>query len=201
MTLSYHTRNDALSPEKTFVLSESALEDWVADGQPQIYPLAEIVKVRLAYEPSRPEPNRYSCTVWMQNGQNLKFYNRRYAGIYDFRDTSSAYVAFVDALHLALARHAPACQYVSGSGNASYIANLACIAFIVLVLLGVAVFALLNGLAWLVIVKLVFIVFYLPTLVRWVKNNRPANYSPRELPPCCLPKVTPSSGPPPLPPV
>lgn len=117
----------------------------------------------------------------------MTFYNRSYEGIGRFRDTSAEYVTFVRALVDAIGRHALDCRLVTGSSAAVY--ALSVIGFLVAVaaVLGVAAFALMVGLWWLVFVKALLILYYLPNCWRWLRRNREAGFTSEQIPSAVVP--------------
>lgn len=49
----------------------------------------------------------------------------------------------------------------------------------IFVMIGIAVVMLLNfGLVWIAVVKLVIILFFIPTLIRFMRRSKPASYDP-----------------------
>ena len=199
----YPTRNHAFAPKTTWVIEEPWLrleEERNPPVPPRSVPLGEIVRVRLDFAPTRPERNRYRCRLTLRTGETLEFFNRTYAGVYDFRDTSAEYVGFVRALHDALAAGAalaPGRRFVTGAGWGSYAANLVATAFVFLCFGVIAWFLARVNLTWMIGLKLLILIFYVPTLLRWVARNRPGDYRPEAIPAAVLPVVpaaVPESG-------
>lgn len=183
----YATRNDAFSPATTWVIEGTQLRAQDAGGPPRVVALADVVEVRLTFAPTRSEPNRYRCTLLTRSGGRLGWFNRTYQGLGDFRDTSTGYTEFVRALHAALVRHAPACRFVAGASPARYAVSVGATAFVALVIVVAALFLVINGLAWLILLKLVLLAVFLPNAVRWLARNRPRPYASGAIPPELLP--------------
>src|SRR5690606_15223869 len=95
--------NHAFAPPAIWVLDGEVLRIEEDQRPARELRLIAMRELRLEFTPSRPDPNRYRCRLTFDRGQTFEFYNRTYAGVYDFRDTSADYVSFVQAL-LAMAR-------------------------------------------------------------------------------------------------
>lgn len=124
------TRNHAFVPATVGVLDGGLLRLANDKGPPRTVPLAEVAEVRLSFAPTRPEPRRYRCRLTLRSGVTLKFFNRTYRGVYDFSDTSAAYVAFVQALHAAIVQYAPDCRFAAGADSGAYALNWAAMVFV-----------------------------------------------------------------------
>jgi hypothetical protein len=185
----YATRNHALVPATTWVLDGGGMQLEDDKGPPRVLAVADVTQVRLEFSPTRPEPNRYRCRLTLRDGTTVEFFNRTYHGAYDFADTSAEYVAFVQALHTALARYAPGCRFVAGSTGVSYALNLSVTGFLVIVMMLAALFLYFNGLAWLILLKLSLVAIFAPNLFRWLSRNRPRSYSPDSIPESAQPTL------------
>lgn len=183
----YATRNHAFMPACVWTLEGAKLRIQDTKGGDRVVPLAEVKEMGLDFAPTRPELNRFRCRLAFRDGGSLEFFNRTYAGVYDFRDTSAAYVAFVQALAAALVSHAPGCRFFSGATRASYLLSVLSTAGLFLCLGLISFFLLASGLSWLIAVKLLILIFYLPALVRWLARNRPRPLVPSSIPSGLLP--------------
>lgn len=191
----YSTRNDAFTPSCVWVLEGSALRE-EREGEPaRVWSLADVVEVNLRFVPTRPERNRYRCRLRMRNGRVIEFLNRTYLGLLNFRETNETYVAFVGALHRALALELPGCRFTAGTSGVAYALNVAAMVFVGIVLGVASWFFVSVGLLPIAVLKVILILIYLPTACRWFRRNRPATYAPNRLPSAVLPEVEP----PPLP--
>lgn len=184
----YATRNNALTPTVVWKLRGDRLRREDGKGPPREVALEDVQAVQLEYAPTRPERNRYRCRITLRNATRLELYNRTYRGVYDFDDTSAAYVEFVQALHAALSKHSPGCRFVSGASAASYAVNVGVLALVVAVLLGALAFFALAGMLWVVLIKILLIVFYLPSAIKWVQRNKPKGYRADAIPADVLPR-------------
>jgi hypothetical protein len=190
----YATRNDAFSPPTTWTIDGAHLR--LADDQPapRVVALADAVELRLEFAPTRMEPDRFRCALRVRGAGHFVCFNRTYAGLGDFRDTSAEYAAFVRALHAAIARHAPACRFAAGATPARYTASVAATAFVALVAGVAALFLVFNGLAWLILLKLALMAIFLPNVLRWLARNRPRAYAPGAIPREVLPTAPEGKG-------
>ena len=187
----YPTRNHALVPAVTWVLDGAIVRLEDGQGPPREVALAQVRALRLDFAPTRPERNRFRCRLVLASGETLTFFNRTYAGLNDFRDTSAAYAAFVTALVSALRRHAPGCRYRAGTGVAVYALNLLATGFIFCCFGAIAWFLYRINLTWMLVLKILILIFYVPALLYWVVRNRPRAFDPTAIPPDLLPGVSP----------
>jgi len=183
----YETRNHAFAPATVWVLDGAFLRIKDDKGPPRTIALNTVVEVRLEYAPTRPEPNRYRCRLVLWGGVAVEFFNRTYRGVMDFADTSVEYGTFVRALLAALARHNPTCRFLAGASEGTYVLNVAILVLLAVVLVGALVFFLTVGLLWVALLKVLLIVYYLPTALKWAKRNRPRGFLSDAIPPNLLP--------------
>lgn len=186
----YSTRNHALVPATTWVLDGETLRLEDDKGPPRVIPLGRVRSMRLDFAPTRPERNRFRCRLTLAGGEVLTFFNRSYAGFNRFPDTSAEYVAFVRACTAALMRHAPGCQFFAGATWPSYFFNLLTTGFIFLCFAAIAWFLMRVNLTWMIALKILILIFYVPVLIRWVVRNRPHAFHPGAIPPETLPAVS-----------
>jgi hypothetical protein len=185
--IDYGFRAHAFARDRVFRLTEDALvwqdEDGPIDG---VY-YDDIAEIRLAYVPTRVARNRYRMQVIFRQGGMVELFNTHYAGFADFEERNAEYSAFVKALHHRLAERGAATVYRKGSSPAAYAGNVALTVFI-FAMLALAFVLLLNfGVVWIAVAKLGIILFFVPTLIRFIRRARPATYDPRALPAGALP--------------
>lgn len=199
--LRYSTRNHALTSAQTWVIDGASLRiEPVDGGAVRVVPLATVKSLHLDFAPTRPERNRFRCRLDARGFFGLEFFNRAYRGPMNFADTSGEYVAFVQALHAALAHHAPGCRFHAGAAWPSYVLNLLVTAFIALCFGAISWFLLRVNLTWMIAIKIALLLFYMPVLIHWIHRNRPREYASEAIPPDVLPAVPVATDPPPLPP-
>jgi hypothetical protein len=105
----------------------------------------------------------------------------------DFEDRSASYRDLVVALIRRTDACNPACRMVTGTSMWNWLLS----SGFLLVALGFLALALIymwSAVGWLVLVKLMVILFLLPTAIRWVVKNRPAGFSARDIPENLLPR-------------
>ncbi len=183
----YRFRTHAFTKDRTFLLTDDALV-WGEDGAPLdgvFYD--DIAEVRVAYAPTRVARNRYRTQVIFRHGGMVELFNTHYRGFADFEERNPAYTAFIQALHRRLAERDLPVTYRKGSSHAAYLGNLV-LTFGTFALIALAVVLLFNfGIVWLAVVKLAIILFFVPTLIRYLRRSRPQAYDPRAIPAEALP--------------
>jgi hypothetical protein len=183
----YQFRAHAFAKDRTFLLTDDALV-WGEDGariDGVFYD--DIAEVRVTYAPTRVARNRYRTQVIFRQGGMVELFNTHYAGFADFEERNAAYSAFVQALHRRLAvRNAPVI-YRKGSSPGAYAGNLVLTlgSFGMIALAFVLLFN--FGIIWIAVAKLAIILFFVPTLVRYIRRSRPQAYDPRAIPADALP--------------
>ncbi len=105
----------------------------------------------------------------------------------NFADTSADYVAFVRAVIAAVAVHAPSCEYRAGTSWVHYVLNVFATGYIGVCFTAIAYFLSRVGLTWMVAIKVLLILFYVPALIYWLVRNRPRRFTPHRIPPHVLP--------------
>lgn len=148
-------------------------------------PYASIRRVRLRFEPTRQQPNKYAMHI--EGSSFATITNINYRGFSDFEDKSAEYTDFVRAFHDAIDASGATPDYFAGSTPGAYIANIILSVFILTVLAGFGFLALTAGILWLVAIKALIILFYIPNLLRLLKKNKPTRYTSDELPEQHLP--------------
>jgi len=183
----YTTRNDALTQKQTFAVEGDHLTITPTNGSPMRVPLDEIAQVWLAYQPTRDEAQRFTCTLVTKAGAKLPFTNREYRGILDFVRHDAEYTAFVREIHHALRRRKDV-AYHGGVGAARHALGAGCLVLgLVTALIAVAVVLASMGFVLIAVLKLVLIGVLTPRALRWVSRNKPSTYDPRSIPTELLP--------------
>ncbi|MEP2774831.1 MAG: hypothetical protein ABJQ29_14730 [Luteolibacter sp.] len=182
----HSVRVSALESESTWRLDGDTL--WMrSQGQTDIpIPLAHITTVRLSYEPSRMQTRRYRCRLYSALGLSAMIQNDSYKGFADFEDRSDSYNSLVRLLILRIASINPQCIFKSGTSQLSWWAQAIMIAVIFGILILVSIL-LYTAIGALVIIKLLIIALFIPTLIRWFMKNRPHAFDPKDIPEGLLP--------------
>ena len=103
------------------------------------------------------------------------------------RSGTPAYSAFVRALHRRLAERNAPVIYRKGSSPAAYAGNLV-LTVVIFGMIALAFVLLFNfGVVWIAVAKLAIILFFVPTLIRYLRRSRPRAYDPRAIPADALP--------------
>lgn len=182
----YAFRSSALDKgETTFQLSDAALEI-VRPESSSVIAFSEIKKVRLYHDPTRFAMNKYQCDLTLQNGATIVLKSVHYRGIADFEDRGTAYSAFIRELHERL-KNFPGITFHSGNQPGCFAGNMV-ILIGTIILVAAALFYMgapttLGG-----IFKLMVVGVLAMFSVRYMKKNKPAHYSPDQIPDRVLPK-------------
>jgi hypothetical protein len=144
-----------------------------------------IKSVRLRFEPSRAERRRYAMRFLASRNHIIT--NINYRGMMDFVDQSPQFHKFITSFHTNLHSVNPHVEYYSGSTKGAYIGNLALTLFVLVMIVLAALFFISIGMVWVAGIKVIIILFYLPTLFRLLARNRPSSYLPNKIPPHIFP--------------
>ncbi len=186
LTAEYSVRVSALEPERIWKLMGSTL--WMGiEEQPNVsIPLSNIHEVRLAYEPSRTQTNRFRCYLYRSGAKIATIQNDHYKGFMSFEDRSASYNFFIQLLIPRIAALSPHCAFKTGTSALNWWAMLLFILAVTIFLL-LTTILLYTAIGSLVIIKLLIIAYFIPTLVRWFRRNRAKVFSPKEIPIDILP--------------
>jgi hypothetical protein len=146
-----------------------------------------MVRVTLDFRPTRADRNCFRCRLTLRTGLRIEILNRTWRGPMNFADTSADYVAFVRAVIAAVAVHAPSCEYRAGTSWVHYVLNVFATGYIGVCFTAIAYFLSRVGLTWMVAIKVLLILFYVPALIYWLVRNRPRRFTPHRIPPHVLP--------------
>ena len=185
--LSYETRDDALSKPFMVELDGERLRvTW--DGLPPVErPLAEVALVRLAFDPTRAETNRFELSLELRSGERFRWFNRRYVGVLDFEDRSEAFAELARRLCAEVRRANPGCRFVGGASPLRFLINVLCVAFFGLVFVAALAWFLFAGFLWGIALKLLLALFLGPVAYRWLRRNWPREFDPLAIPAQLLP--------------
>lgn len=186
---SYTQRLHAFVPSRTYTVADDALLWQDGKGGSGWLAYADLAEVRLSYAPTRVQKNRYFMTLSTGQGTPIQISNEDYRGLADFQDRSLSYRIFADELHRAIAAANPNVRFHSGSSDVQHMLHWVLTLFIVLVLATAALVFVAMGLYWLIFIKLAIIAYYLPTLRRYMRVNKPDSYDPQALPEVTLPPM------------
>jgi hypothetical protein len=158
------------------------------DGKPRAGAfLDQIAEVRLAYAPTRFARNRYRAQIIYRAGGMAELFNTHFEGVGNFPERNEAYAGFLTELHRRLAEKGKEVRYRRGSSVAGYVANWALTIFIFAMLALAFVLLVAWGLVWIAVVKIAIVLFFIPTLVRFMMQSTPGTYDPLAIPKDVLP--------------
>jgi len=156
-------------------------------GQPDIaIQLSSVTMVRIAYEPTRMQLNRYRCYLYNASGKIATIQNEHYKGFASFEDRSPTYVPFLQALIHRIASLSPHCQFATGVSMLRWLANAVFLGLACIFLL-IVIFFLHTAIGSLVIIKIIIVAFFIPAAVSWFMKNKPKTFSPENIPVALLP--------------
>ncbi|HWV56873.1 MAG TPA: hypothetical protein VNZ57_05325 [Longimicrobiales bacterium] len=192
--MDYAHRLHALKPRRMCRLTDHSIE-WRDDGGgSDEIPYSDIHRVRARYAPTRVQRQRYLLELMARSGRSITISNTSYRGIGDFEQDDAGYVAFTRSLHERLARANPEVEYRSGTTALGYAMSWVIAAYLLVVVAAVAAFLIATGLILIVAVKLAVIVYFAPTMVRYIRSVRPRRYQPDAIPAGALPPVNAAAG-------
>jgi hypothetical protein len=186
LELVYSCRPSLLEKENRWVLWVDSLERSTTEFH-DATPLTEVADIRLQYAPTRFCEQMFCCRIRLRNGKVWHLQNQHFSGIANFENRSEAYKDFIENLVLRVASQQPQFVLITGTSWANWLLS-SLFLFISLLLMLVVMFYLWTVIGWLVIVKLLVILFCLPRACRWISRNRPKTIDPQNIPAELLPK-------------
>ena len=185
----FNLRANAFQNRRTYRLTDDALT-WEEDGKALdgVY-YDDIAEIRLAFAPTRVARNRYRAQIIFRQGGMAELFNTDYQGFGDFPEKNEEYVALLRELHRRIAAKGGTTRFRKGNSTLAYIFNILLTIFI-FAMLALAFFMLASfGLVWIAVVKLGIIMFFIPTLIRYIKRVKPETYDPLHVPADALPDL------------
>jgi hypothetical protein len=153
------------------------------------FPYAEVKHMRLSFEPTRADRERFRCEFQMADGSKARLFSTHFAGVSSFENRAASYTPFVRELVARVAAANPSCQFRSGKWFLHYWLEhtflLAMFGLLILVLFAFGG----AGLSELVLIKLGIIVFFIPVLIGYTWRNWPRSFVPPDIPAGTLPDV------------
>lgn len=151
------------------------------------FPYPQITRLSLRFAPTKLKKHRYTVCVTHQNGASAEIDNMSFRGLGDFEDLSFKYAILVHGLSQKLAAAGAPCEVHGGVSWLWYLLTLGLSAIILMVLLMIV---LLGG-PILILIKVLLIALYIPTMYRWLKHNRPRQGTLTLLPDGTVPPLIP----------
>jgi len=180
--LTYSARRNIREAEIGWQLSDDALiceaGPLAAVGEywPKRVPYAEISAIRVRFDPTRFDTNRYRCDLRGPEGARYTLYSSSYAGFADFTDQGDSFSPFVRELMARVQRARPSAEVTTGLSWPAYLLQHGLVLIALLVLVTVLGIAGMPGFGsiW---VKLALVVGYAGMLWRHARRNWPQDLS------------------------
>lgn len=186
--VSYTYRQSILTKPWTFTLNDTALV-WQEEDKPaRMIPFSSIIRLQPKFDPTRVQLNRHIMQVYTHNGQVIKIASMTYKGISDFADQAADYASFIHALHDKLATANPSVEFKKGITQLGYMASVGVLVFLILLLVIAVGFILTGTVNAIIVIKLLFLLYFIPTLIGYLRRNKPQVYDPRNLPESIVPR-------------
>lgn len=183
----YRLRANAFVNPRLYRLTDDALtceeEDKPLDGV--FYD--DIAEIRLAFAPTRFARNRYRAQIIFRQGGMAELFNTDYQGIGNFPEQNEAYSAFLRELHRRVAAAGKPTVFRKGNSTLGYALNLVLTAFIFAMIALAFVLLTTIGFIWIAAIKLAILLYFIPTLIRYIRRAKPARYDPLAIPAEVLP--------------
>lgn len=183
----YRARTSALEAPRVYRIRSgqfSVLDE--KSGKRQTFPLGDFVELRLRYQPTRVQLNRYECILKNRTGQSFKICNEYFAGVMDFRDQSREYSTWVRHLVREIGFHAPQCKLITGTSNIAWWGYLLMLTVVFGTLFTLLIF-LAAAASPIAIAKLIIIAFMTPAAIGWFKKNKRKSFTAAAIPENLLP--------------
>lgn len=187
--ITYTHRLSALTKLREYRLTNDALIYKDENSSPVTIPYGIFSKVTAEFAPSRVQPNRYFLHLYGSNNGKIDITNTHFAGIGDLEDRSKAYVPFAIALHNKILVNNPAINFEKATTWGGYFFSIIIVLFLLCIVAVAGFLFVVSGLFWVTLIKLALIVYYFPSLIRYVKRNKPGKYDPLNLNQEILPSV------------
>lgn len=179
--ITYSNRQSILTKLMEYRLTPDALVYRDEESKPISVPYSSIDKVTAEFAPSRVQPNRYFLHLYNQDKEKIDITNTHYIGIGDFEDRSKSYVPFVTELHKKILEFNPGANFAKEASWGGYLFSVIMVLFLLGVVAVAGILFVLSGFYWVTLVKLVLIIFYLRSLILYVKRKKPGEYDPGNL--------------------
>ncbi len=190
---SYSFKPNILGNPQVVALTESGMAS-ILGGKATIIPFERVVGVRLWFDPTRFDAERYRCRVDGRNGERILFQSSSCEGLGNFVAQPEEYRQLILDLHARLAAHS-GIRYRAGLGGLRYTCNVVvmCTVFVLLAHVMVAIGMELFG--PFVLVQLLVMAWFTPRAWRWIRRNRPLVYEPTAIPSRVIPPGSALHGP------
>ena len=186
-TKSYEFRTGLRSRPASLAIDAGTLRAREESKPDKVWSLSDITQINLRYGPTRFCRNRFRMNLNHSSGEKLTVSNVSFKGFAEFDDQSDTYRPFVQSLHRALLANGSETRFHGGLSSLSYWLHWLLTLFVGLALVVVGWAFVAIGLSWLILVKIALIIFYLPTLLAFMRRGKPSTYDPAQIPDRLLP--------------
>jgi hypothetical protein len=183
----YAARRSTFEKTTVWRLHEAAMEIATEGTEPIRLAYADILRMRLTYDPTRLSDVRHRCEVTARDGRRFRIVSATYVRLATFESQAAVYVPFVRSLAARIAAANPQAAFLTGKSPPVYYAEQAILAALV-VILAVVLFTIGLPLSDLLFVKLILIATLVPFAVKYAVRNRPGRFDPQAIPDAVLPR-------------
>jgi hypothetical protein len=169
-----------------FELTDGGLS-WRVAGKSGVWPYADIAAVRLSYRPVSMQQHRFRADIRHNSGARLSILSTSWQTAALMAPQDRDYRAFIIGLHERMAKAGSTAELIGGLGRKTYLAALALVA-----LLGVMMFSLLVRATMVALWGGVLFLIGFAALFTWqvggfIRRNRPLSYRFDHVPEALLP--------------
>lgn len=150
-------------------------------------PLSDIQQIKLRYDPTRMQANRYRTTVVVEGQPNRDLFSSSYKSFANFESRGAEYSEFVRQLVLSAAQDNPQLECIKGLGWGGMILSLLTAVFVLFMVFVGAIYSVVYGVPWVILIKLGILVVYFPIYLGYLRDNWPGKFAANEPPQSMLP--------------
>lgn len=183
---SYAYKASLIGAAHRFELTRQGLA-WRLAGRSGIWPYADISAIRLSYRPVSMQAHRFRADIRNKNGGRLPILSTSWQTAALMAPQDTGYRAFITELHAQLAQAGSSAELTGGLGRNTYMAALALVAIVGVMLLALFIRALAIGEYAGALFFVGFALLFAWQVGGFVRRNRPLRYSFDDIPQALLP--------------
>ena len=183
---SYAYKASLIGAAHRFELTGQGLA-WQLAGRSGIWPYADISAIRLSYRPVSMQAHRFRADIRNKNGGRLPILSTSWQTAALMAPQDTGYRAFITELHARLAQAGSGAALTGGLGRNTYLAALALVALVGVMLLALFIRALAIGEYAGALFFVGFALLFAWQVGGFVRRNRPLRYSFDDIPAALLP--------------
>lgn len=156
-------------------------------GGPARFAYADIVELRLSFDPTRFDSKRHRCEITMRDRTRTNIWSTHYVSVGDFEDRGATYAPLARALIARVAAANPHCVFRAGKRPLVYWAEhtfLLAMSTLAVFTVGVLGGSAISELVW---VKIGIVITMIPLALVYARKNRPRHFDPSGIPGDILP--------------